>query len=289
MAAPVLQPDPRYPMRPCDHSRWTLAPRVLLLAMLALPLLSACDDDEEGSSAAPAQVLYADNVVRTIDLKSPETALAEQTITGLDPGETLVAIDRRPANDDLHGVTSDGRVVRIDLANATATPTATLAVKFQGTRFALSFNPLTDRIRIASDVGQNLRVNAETGATIVDAVLAYATGDAHEGTTPRIGAATHVQQEDGNTTSVTLFALDLATHSLVVVSPPNAGTLSSIGPVGVQATAAAMDASRFGVIYVVLFESGATRLYTVDGGTGELTPLGIVGDGSGVPLGFSVA
>ncbi len=275
-------------MRSSSRFRSTPLRRVLTLVLLALPLLAACDDDDEKASTAPAQMLFADNLIQTIDLKSPETVLAEQTITGLDAGETLLTIDRRPANGALYGVTSDGRIVEIDLRNAAATPIATLAVKFQGTRFALSFNPLSDRMRILSDVGQNLRVNAETGATIIDTVLAFAAGDTHDGTTPQLGATTHVQREDGTTTSVTLFGLDLATDTLVAVSPPNSGSLQSIGPLGVQATAAAMDANRFGVLYVTLQEAATTRLYTVDASTGELTPLGIVGGGTEVPLALAI-
>lgn len=275
-------------MRSRSRFRSTPLRHVLALVLLALPLLAACDDDDEKASTAPAQMLFADNLVRTIDLKNPETVLAEQTITGLDAGETLVTIDRRPANGALYGVTSDGRIVEIDLRNAAATALATLAVKFQGTRFALSFNPLSDRMRILSDVGQNLRVNTETGATIVDTVLAFAAGDTHDGTTPQLGAATHVQREDGTTTSVTLFGVDLATDTFVTVSPPNSGSVQSIGPLGVQATAAAMDANRFGVLYVALQEAATTHLYTVDASTGELTPLGIVGGGTEAPLALAI-
>ena len=40
-----------------------------------------------------------------------------------------------------------------------------------GTAFGVDFNPMADRLRVVSDAEQNLRANADTGATTTDATL----------------------------------------------------------------------------------------------------------------------
>ena len=47
-------------------------------------------------------------------LQAPATFVTDTAVTGLQGGETLVAIDVRPANGQLYGLTSTGRLVPVD-------------------------------------------------------------------------------------------------------------------------------------------------------------------------------
>ena len=55
----------------------------------------------------------------------------------------------------------------------------------------VDFNPQTDRLRVVSADGQNLRVNVTLGATAVDGALRYADGDSDAGKRPRIAASAY--------------------------------------------------------------------------------------------------
>ena len=74
-------------------------------------------------------------------------------ITGLVGGETIVGIDRRPANGGLYGVSSANRVYFINSTTGAATQVgADGAFTLNGTSFGFDFNPTVDRIRVTSNV-----------------------------------------------------------------------------------------------------------------------------------------
>ena len=117
----------------------------------------------------------------------------------------------------------------------------TISAALNGNFFGMDFNPTVDRLRIVSDTGQNLRVNVDTGAALVDGALQFAAGDPNAGTTPQVVAAAY-SNNFGNAVSTTLYTLDLATQSLLTQAPPNAGTLNTIGSLsGILFPEAAFD------------------------------------------------
>jgi len=250
--------------------------------------VAACGGDGGGKSGgpSPAYVLYLGNVIHEIDLRKPGNVLSSVTLTGLDKTESLLSIDIRPANGELYGITSQGRLVHVDYQAGTATPVATLAAGLQGSTFAMDFNPVSDLVRVVSNTGQNLRVNPQTGATAVDGNLAYAVGDVHDGTAPKLGALTHTHNYSGATSS-TAFGLDVGVDELVSLLG-NQGTVFSSGPLGIHASAAGMDTQLDDVTFAVLSEGGVTRLYSVDLVSGKLTLEGTVGDGTGTLVGFAI-
>ncbi len=102
-------------------------------------------------------------------------------INGLLAGDLLTGIDARPANNTLFGLAvngTTGRLYNIDRVTGLASLAATLDTAVNGNFFGVDFNPAVDRLRIVSDTGQNLRVNVDTGATLVDGTLQFAAGDA---------------------------------------------------------------------------------------------------------------
>ena len=86
-------------------------------------------------------------------LQNPAEFATDVAVSGLASGETLVAIDVRPADGVLYGLTSAGRLVPIDTATGTAGAGITLTANpddaaaplfagLTGTRFAMHFRRL---------------------------------------------------------------------------------------------------------------------------------------------------
>lgn len=159
-------------------------------------------------------------------------------IKGLARDERVVGIDVRPATDDLYGVSSANRVFTIDpysgrIGNPQALTDALGAtVSLSGAFFGVDFNPSVDRLRIVSDSDQNLRVNVDTGLAAVDTPLQYPAGDRNAGQDPAVAAVGYTFADLGGPTA--LYDVDSARDTFALQNPPNAGTLNSIGPVGLD-------------------------------------------------------
>ena len=121
-----------------------------------------------GSGRAEAESLIGLTTtgrVVTFDSASPGTIISDVSITGLQSGETLLGIDRRPANGLLYGLGSTSRIYSINTttgvaSSAGATP---FSPALSGTSFGFDFNPVPDRIRVVSTDTSNFRLNPNTG------------------------------------------------------------------------------------------------------------------------------
>jgi len=229
------------------------------------------------AAAGPTLVaLDADGTLLVFDAERP---FAARRVTP-DVGARLVAVDTRPADGRLYGVSVTNDLHRIDPASGHATLVATLTVPFDGdVRSGADFNPQADRLRLVSADGQNLRANVALGAAAVDRPLAYASTDPHAGRRPRITAAAYTNNvPDAPTTK--LFEIDSELDVLVVQDPPNDGTLVTIGPLGVDfGPLGGFDVVSEGGADVAYAATGST-LYRVDLASGKATPLGTIGDGA---------
>ena len=144
-----------------------------------------------------------------------------------------------------------------------------------GTSFGVDFNPVADALRIVSDSEQNLRVpftGGQAGNAANDSALQYAAGDPGAGSNPAVAGAGYTNSFP-SASETTLFDIDTARDALVRQSPPNDGTLTTVGALGVDADAqAGFDVSPQGnAAYAVLRPVGAERasLYRVDLTTGR--------------------
>jgi Domain of unknown function (DUF4394) len=231
---------------------------------------------------------------------SPSTILSEIAVAGLEPGETLLGIDYRPANGVLYGIGSTSRVYRVELATGIVQPLAasSFTPSLAGVQFGVDFNPVPDRIRVVSDADQNLRLHPLTGAVAgVDVPLAYAAGDPNAGADPNVVGAAYTNDFAG-ATSTTLFAIDGVLDALVrqgslggAPVSPNSGQLFTVGSLGLDSTGAVgFDVSPLGGAFAALVPSGAagSRLYAMNLSTGAATLLGVVGAGSMTVLGLAV-
>lgn len=221
----------------------------LFAGLLAVLAAGASAQSTEGIPASdPPDVVYAltdkDELLRFNGNTPRQTT--RQPITGLVGGESLVGIDFRPArggpaNSELYGVGDQSFIYIIDENTGIATRGPQLqrdsnadgvgdtVVPLEGEMFGVDFNPVVDRLRIVSDADQNLRVNVDTGLTIVDADLNYI--DENSGTNPNVTAVAYRNSQPGATTTE-LYDIDTDLDILATQVDPNGGDLDEDGPLG---------------------------------------------------------
>ncbi|HVR06612.1 MAG TPA: DUF4394 domain-containing protein [Thermoanaerobaculia bacterium] len=221
-----------------------------------------------------------------VDSSAPPTLQFGNPISGLQPGEGLAGIAVRPSTGTLYGVGSTSRLYTVQPGTGAATPigSAPFAPALQGTQFGMHFDPVSDRLRVVSDTGQNLLIDPIGGGVAsVGASLAYAVGDPHFGATPRITALAY-SPNDPFATSATAYGIDLNTGALVRLGSPDPadGTLHTVGipnPDGGQAAGPAdgFDVSRVSGIAYALHPGFTPALVTIDLTTGLPSFLGSIG------------
>jgi 3D (Asp-Asp-Asp) domain-containing protein len=150
------------------------------------------------------------------------------SVTGLAAGERLLAIDFRPATGQLYGVSTASKIYTINLSTGAASAVAgPFTPAINGAYVGFDFNPTVDRIRLVTSAGQNLRLNPITGMVVaVDGNITPANTD--------VSAVAYTNSFAGATTT-TLYDIDVATNMLYIQNPPNVGTLTAVGSLGVQA------------------------------------------------------
>jgi hypothetical protein len=155
--------------------------------------------------------------------------LSQVKVSGVEAGQRLVAIDYRPATGGLYGVAVDGAsgyLYALDAGSGRAVRVGTSAFPVTGD-VSIDFNPTVDRLRVVSSAGDNLRVNPNTGARgdvpTNDGRLSYGLVD-----------AAYTNNDTDPATGTTLFDIDAAGDQLVRQDPPNAGTLTAVGALGVS-------------------------------------------------------
>lgn len=306
---------------------------IAIAATLTLGI-SGCDqskNDNTPAAVVPANILLSNNRLAFIDLNSPGTSLTTPSAitTGILTGDTLVSIDRRPQNGFLYGLGYNATAGTVTLYTihpetsfATQLGTADGFVDSSGapiriggglttTRFEIDFNPAVDRVRVISSLGENFRMNPNTG-NVVDGNLGGAdgsvTGINMDGSL-KVGATSTPAQGTAYTNNVanngaitTQYTLDETTDSLYIQNPPNMGSLSSakllsptvasilgfdIAP-GVNAAASSSPVtSGSGFALVKTGASSAESLATVDLVTGVLSNITAITGGTGA-IGLAV-
>jgi hypothetical protein len=209
---------------------------------------------------------------------SPNT-LISVAITGVPAGETVLGIDFRPKDGLLYALSSAGKIYTIEPGTGIATVKTTLSADaadltnpftaISGTAFAVDFNPVADRLRVISNTGQSLRINADTGATTTDGTINRA------GALPVVTGAAYTNSFAGTTTT-SLFDIDSVADALALQNPPNDGTLSNVGALGVNVSGDAgfdIAGGNNGLALAALRTTagGPSSLYRIDLTTGAAT------------------
>jgi len=228
----------------------------------------ACLGAAAFSSSAQAIPLVATNGANLSRFDSG--ALGSVTtvpVTGLQVGETLVGIDYRPSDGQIYGIGSTSRIYRLNILTGTATQVGTASqFTLNGTAFGTDVSPVSDRIRSVSNTEQNLRLNPIDGTLSGTDTALNPAGN--------VVAAAYSNNFVG-ATETTLFDIDSASGTLQIQNPPNGGTLTLVGPLGLGTNlneAIGFDiAGENGVAYATITQGGVSRLYSVNLTTGAAT------------------
>lgn len=236
--------------------------------------------------------LTDNNTLINFDSNNP-TATSSVPVTGLQSG-SLIGIDYRPANNLLYGVTDTNSIYTINADTGAASFVSTLSTPFTGdVASGIDFNPVPDRLRLVGSNDQNFRINVDTGATTVDSPLTYAAGDVNAGVNPRITAEAYTNSFSGPpspagvtppTRTTQLYGIDFGLDTLVVQNPPNAGTLNTIGSLGIDFDpTGGFDISSPASGVNTAFAATDSTLYTINLSTGAATSVGTI-DGGNISL-----
>jgi hypothetical protein len=212
---------------------------------------------------------------------------------------SLEGLDFRPANGMLYGYTRSGnRLVTIDPATAVttfvSTPTTGSSSLFPG----LDCNPAADRLRLVNFNDQNLRINVDTGATTVDGTLAYAGVDANAGSDPGVNEVAYTNNDNNAGTGTTLYYIDIELNILATTAAPNAGTLNTVGPLGVNTgiftgfdifTSGDGANSAYALLTPISVGPSLPNLYSINLGTGSATIIGVIAGDNPIGNTFGLA
>ncbi|MBX3498363.1 MAG: DUF4394 domain-containing protein [Alphaproteobacteria bacterium] len=227
--------------------------------------------------------LTADGKLVTIDTAAM-TASAPMAVSG----DRLVGIDVRPADGKLYGVSINGQIVTVDPKTGATTKVSMISEKVtMGDRPVVDFNPAADRLRVIAAGGVSLRINVETGATIVDKPLSFDPADANASRKPAVVAGAYTNALNG-AKATDLFHIDGGTGAWVLQSPPNDGILKTRGAIGVANLAdAVVDIATEGEKNTAWMIAGGT-LYTIDIASGKATSVGAIKGISGKLIDIAV-
>lgn len=250
-------------------------------AALMVSTFTSCSNDSNDNSnpvvVKPNLEFYgltSTNALVKYNANNSTTLISNTPITGLQVGENLLAIDFRPGTGQLYGLGSTSRlyIINKNTGAATALGTAPFTPAVTGSLTGFDFNPTVDRIRVVTSSGLNLRLHPETG------LVAATDGNLNPGT-PNIGSAAYANNTSGATTT-DLFVIDYTSGMLNKQNPPNAGTLTSVGSLGLSGTITGdggfdIDAKN-GIALANISTDGMDHLYQINLTDGKATDLGML-------------
>jgi hypothetical protein len=276
----------------------------------------------------PFTTSYAlsNNTLIPFDPVNPAVITSPITIAGLNAGDTLVGIDYRPQNGFLYGLGFNAGAGTVQLyaispRGAFAEPIGTTgtfvnaggtAVPITGTKFGFDFSPLTDRIRVVNDAGQNFRIDPNSGAFVdgdlggaANSVTGLNMDGAINGPVTGVDGAAYTNNAP-NATVTTLYTLSGTSHALYVQNPSISGTQSNTLPItlggaalnftgsngfdipeGVNVTTSGAPAT--GQAFAALTVGGTTGLYRIELSTGVATLVGSIAAGTSPVQGMAIA
>lgn len=198
-------------------------------------------------------------------------------LSGIGAGETLLAIDARPANGQIYALSSGSSIYTLNLGTGVASKVGTgFTTLLTGTHYGFDFNPTIDRIRIVGNNGQNIVANPTNGLANVASTVPvfYGAGDVNNGATPNVVHHAYDNNFSGATTSQ-LRAIDVDLN-ILVTQANNAGTLGTVGPLGFDAKRnGGFDVDAAGVAWYANADTlTSSSLYTINLATGAGTLVG---------------
>ncbi len=274
------------------------------------PIQGFAVQPNDGAGGIPF-VGVAGNAVVRFSSKLASSVVAVPIPSGLNLGESVVGLDRRPATGQYFALvhnTAAGtvRIALVDpqtaaLSNVGGAPVVLVdaggaPITFPaGTSFGIDFNPTVDKLRVVASTGVNFRVDPTTGAALDgNATFAGTQPDTALNNGATAGTATAYTNSFHKASVTTQYTLDSVTDKLYIQSPPNDGNLIgglaiTVGgtalnftdangfdiPSNVRVTASGSTAT--GLAYAALTVAGTTSLYAINLASGAATDLGPIG------------
>ncbi len=236
------------------------------------------------AQAATVFALAADgSTLLRFDSATPAASVTVGAVSGATT--RLDGLDFRPADGLLYGYESGASgIYRVDTLTGATTLVSTSSAPVGSTLLGIDFNPVPDRLRVTSDVGDNRRINIATGAAISDGALAYAAGDVNAGAAPHIADVAYTNSDKLAATGTQLYYIDWSLNTLVTTSNPNAGVLNTVGLLGVDTDEnvgfdIVTDAAGINTAFATLNVGGLQGFYGIDLSTGAATLIGATGTG----------
>ena len=164
---------------------------------------------------------------------------------------------------------------------AASRPAAGAPVALRG----VGCKPAVDHLRVQSDAAQNLRINVDTGRTIVDADLGFLDPDVDPGVDALVHDAAYRTRDDDPQNVTELYEIYAARDVLVefpaVSEGPDVSRMLTVGALGVGTDAALVfhiPDTLHGTAYGLLCESasGKSTRYAIDLETGRATRVGLL-------------
>lgn len=193
------------------------------------------------------------------------------------PDTHYVGLDFRVQDGKLYLIGNLGNIYSFESSGPGGSSLAKVSqttVRLTDANFGVDFNPATDRLRVVSDVGMNLRHSITGHFTVTDLALSA----------PGVSAVAQTNNDLNPTTSTALFGVNTVTDQLVLHNPPNNGVLVPVGPLCVNvgpnagldiyselSNGTAISNTAFGTFRT---PAGTTGLYSVDLGTGSCSAIG---------------
>lgn len=123
-----------------------------------------------GIQVAAFWAITPDNILRYYYGPTPHVLVKTSTVSGVQPGELIVAIDFSPHDHKLYGIGDTSRLYRLDpdSGEATLIGSGPFSPGLTGENVGMDFNAATNEIRVMTDAGRNFRINPKTGAFIAE-------------------------------------------------------------------------------------------------------------------------
>ncbi len=271
------------PLRRCLAARLLAAPAAAVMAFALLPAAQAATVFALGNDGA--------SLLR-FDSATPGT----NSTVGVISGATvkLDGLDFRPADGLLYGYQSaTSGIYRVNTTTGATTLVSTSTGPVTAATMGIDFNPVPDRLRVATNDGDNRRINIADGVAILDGTLAYAAGDVNAGATPRVADVAYTNSDKLVATGTQLYYIDWVLNTLVTTSNPNAGVLNTVGALGVDTSQdvgfdIVTDAAGLNTAFASLNVGGVQGFYGINLVTGAATLIGSTGN-TGPLIGIAVA
>lgn len=256
--------------------------------------------------ASDSNALLSNNRLAAFPASFPAGFENPIAITGVNDGEALVSIDRRPQNGFLYGLGYNATAGTVQLYSISSQTSVAAPIGTAGrfvdasgasvrigadasTIFGFDFNPTVDRIRVVNSAGQNFRMNPNNGALVdgdmmmpgvnMDGGINGPTMSVHE---------TAYTNSAPNVTVTTQYTIDQTTDTVCIQNPPNLGTQTVCSPLSVpvetvqgfdippSVTVNASNSVATGAGMAVVRASGRTQdeLVNINLSTGGITTLG---------------